>query len=388
MLINVCTVKGDKKVLKEIKQLHDANPKGKIIVGGCVTKEMILKIEQIIPNASIINTDNITKIIDVVNSDVPIRLIDRKKEIKVMLPRIRNNDVISIIPISQGCTSACTYCSTKLIKGNIFSYLLEKIILEIKQSVNEGCKEIYLTSQDNSDYGFDWDKKCHLPRLINKITELEGDFWIRVGMMNPIGIMPILDELIEAYKSEKVYKFIHVPIQAGSNTVLKKMARRYKVEDFKMMVQKFRKEIPDITVSTDIIVGFPNESEEDFEKTLEIVKEIKFDVINIARFVPREGTFAYSMQNQILENSKKERSTKLTTLFREISLEKNKKWIGWQGKMIINEKLKDGKFIGRNYAYKPIILLSKNKKLKFGDIIQVKIVDASKFVLKAEIIKN
>ena len=177
-------------------------------------------------------------------------------------------------------------------------------------------------------------------------------------------------------------------ILVGSNTVLKKMARRYKVEDFKMMVQKFRKEIPDITVSTDIIVGFPNESEEDFEKTLEIVKEIKFDVINIARFVPREGTFAYSMQNQILENSKKERSTKLTTLFREISLEKNKKWIGWQGKMIINEKLKDGKFIGRNYAYKPIILLSKNKKLKFGDIIQVKIVDASKFVLKAEIIKN
>ncbi|KHO45346.1 MAG: MiaB-like protein tRNA modifying enzyme [archaeon GW2011_AR3] len=383
ILVNVCTVKGEKKALAEISRVSRDNPGKKIVVGGCVTKAMVPKIGQISPDTSIINTDNIKNVAQAVESPAYLEIMDRKKEIKVSLPKIRHKSIISIIPISQGCTSFCTYCSTKLVKGNIFSYPLEKILLEARQSVEEGCKEIWLTSQDNGDYGFEWDKKSHLPELINRIAEIPGDFFVRVGMTNPIGVMKCADELVEAFKSEKVYKFIHIPVQAGNNDVLRRMARRYKVEDYVELVEKFRKAIPDITLSTDIICGFPGETRGQFNDTLELVRQTRPDIVNIARFVARDGTSAFRMEGQVHGNEKKARTTELTRLFRRIARENNNRWIGWKGEILVDSIGKNNDLVGRNYAYRQIII-KKHDSFKMGSRIKVRIVGASTFYLIGE----
>ena len=388
ILVNICTVKGDKKALREISSLKELYPDKKIVVSGCVTKSMIPKIEKIDPNASIMNTDNIKSVVEAVESKNPLRILDRKQEIKVRIPRIRSRNSISIIPICQGCTSFCTYCSTKLSKGNIFSYPMEKILVEAEESIKEGCKEIWLTSQDNGDYGFEWDKKSHLPELIKKVSEIEGDFMIRIGMTNPIGVMSVLDELVDSFKSDKVFKFLHVPIQAGNNDVLRRMARRYTVEDFKLLVEKFRNAIPEITISTDIICGFPGETEEQFSDTLKLVEEVQPEVVNISRFVAREGTAAFRMDTQVHGNKKKDRSTALSETFKRGALERNKRWIGWEGNVVIDEIGKRGELIARNYAYKPVIINEKQhvENFKAGDKLKVKIFDATALDLRGEII--
>ena len=385
ILVNVCTVKGENKALNELRKLHVANPGKKIVVGGCVTRSMLPKIGQLMPEASIINTDNIKGIVDVVASGQVLQILDRKDEIKIRLPKIRTNKIVSIIPISQGCTSFCTYCSTKLVKGNIFSYPLEKILLEAKESIAEGCKEIWLTSQDNGDYGFEWDKKSHLPELMRRISDIKGDFMIRVGMTNPIGVMGVADELVDAFAHEKVYKFVHIPVQAGSNEILRRMARRYTADDFKLLVSKFRTAIPEMTIATDIICGFPGETRKQFQETLDLLQETRPDVVNISRFVARDGTAAFRMGDQIQGNEKKDRTTELAGLFWRIAQENNKKWVGWRGNVLIDEIGKHGEIIGRNYAYKPVIIKQHNGQ-KIGDEVNVHIVDATKFDLRAEIV--
>ncbi len=391
ILVNVCTVKGEGKALKEISKLHERNPEKKMIVGGCVTSSMLQKIDSLVPNASVINTDNINAVVKAVDSNKTIRILDRKHEVKIRLPRIRNNNVISIIPVCQGCTSFCTYCSTKLTKGKIFSYPLEKILKEARESIAEGCREIWLTSQDNGDYGFDWDGKSHLPELMRKVSALSGDFYVRLGMTNPIGVMKVLDRLVESFKSEKVFKFLHIPVQSGNDDVLRRMARRYKVGDFKLAVEKFRKAIPEITISTDIICGFPGETKEQFNDTLRLVRETKPEVVNISRFVAREGTAAFRMQKQVHGNEKKERSTALTRLFRGVALERNSRWVGWKGRIIIDEEGKHGEMIGRNYAYKPVIIkepVDKNgRRLELGDFAKVGITEATSLDLRGNLIR-
>ncbi|MFO8015904.1 MAG: radical SAM protein, partial [Candidatus Woesearchaeota archaeon] len=183
------------------------------------------------------------------------------------------------------------------------------------------------------------------------------NFFVRVGMMNPDYVLKILDELIEAMKEDKIFRFIHIPVQSGNNKVLKSMNRRYTAEDFRRIIRRFREEIPDMTVSTDIICGFPGETEEQFNDSVELIKEIRPDVLNISRFWPRPGTPAESME-QFPTRITKERSQKLTKAFHDIAREKNRAWIGWKGKVLIDEKGKagTGTMIGRNYAYKPVVV--------------------------------
>jgi threonylcarbamoyladenosine tRNA methylthiotransferase CDKAL1 len=383
LLVNVCTVKGENKALREIRKIHGEHPGKRIVVAGCVTKSMLPGIEGLVPEASIINTDNISSVADAVNGNAPVRILDRKKEVKVTLPRIRSGKVISIVPISQGCASACTYCSTKLVKGNIFSYPPEKILAEIGKSVAEGCREIWLTSQDNGDYGFEWDRRCHLPELMRSASAIGGDFWIRVGMTNPNGVMRCVDELADAFAHPKVFKFIHIPVQAGNNEVLRRMARRYSVVDFMLLVERLRRKIPEMTISTDVICGFPGETGEQFEDTLRLVEETKPDVLNISRFVAREGTAAYRMENQVHGNESKRRSTRLTGLFRKVALERNERWIGWNGRALIDEAGKNGTFSARNYAYKPVVVEAE-EWMGPGSMIDVEVTGATKWHLRGK----
>jgi threonylcarbamoyladenosine tRNA methylthiotransferase CDKAL1 len=195
------------------------------------------------------------------------------------------------------------------------------------------------------------------------------DFSVRVGMMNPTHIREFLDELVSVYSSKQIFKFLHIPVQSGNDEILRGMNRDYRVADFVEIVRKFREKIPEITLATDIICGYPGESKEQFNDSVNLVKEVKPDVLNISRFWPRPGTAAASME-QVSGEETKERSRFLTSVFEYVAYENNRKWRGWEGRVVIDEHGKNGTWVGRNYAYKPVVL---EGDYQLGEVVSVRI---------------
>ena len=382
-VVNICTVKGDITALSEIIRLKKKFPDKKLIVAGCITESIVPKIKKIDENASFVNTHNLGKISAVVENSMGgnvLELLDKKYEQKVNLPSVRKNPIIGIVPILNGCNYFCTFCSTKLVKGKLFSYPMDAIREDVKSHLKSGCKEIWITSNDTGAYMAEQGGRKKLVELINQILSVPMDFKARIGMMNPGNTITMIDELIEIYKHPKMFKFLHIPVQAGNNEVLKLMNRRYSAEDFIKIVEAFRKEISEITISTDVIVGFPSETEGQFQDSLNLIEKIKPDVVNISRYAQRDGTIAAKMK-MFSTNELKRRSKLMTELFYKIACEKNKKWLGWSGKILIDEPGNNNSWIGRNYCYKPVIVKG---NFKLGDELDVKITDTTTFDLRGE----
>lgn len=392
IILNICTVKGITVPLREIRKAREDFPNKKIIVAGCITKDIIPEIMDIDSEISLISTHNIKEIIEVVEETInenPVHNLSKpeNKEDKITELKIRKNKSVSIIPICNGCTGNCSYCSVRLVKGELFSYPEEKILKEAKKSISEGCRQIWITAQDTASYMLEKESKTRLPELIKKITLIPGDFKIRIGMMNADNLMPVLDEMIDVLKNKKVFRFLHLPAQSGSDEILKKMRRKYTSKEFKQAVKKIRESIPDITISTDIICGFPGETKTDFQESIKLIDLIEPDVLNISRFRPRPGTEAAEMENQIPGDEAKQRSKNITSLFEWTAYRKNKKWLNWEGNIIIEQEGKEGTgtCIGRNACYKPIIVQG---KFKPGDIVKVRIDAFSKHDLRGRIISS
>ncbi|HKZ45228.1 MAG TPA: tRNA (N(6)-L-threonylcarbamoyladenosine(37)-C(2))-methylthiotransferase [archaeon] len=373
-IINTCIVKTptENRMIFKIKQLTKSGKP--LIVAGCMPKTSKSIIEKINPNASLVGPESIEKIvyasIAAIRGNKAVLVEDHKKP-KACLPRERKNPLIGVIPVSSGCLSNCSYCSVKLARGELLSYPIEMIIEEVKRSVEDECKEIYLTSQDNSCYGKDTGRS--LPELLGEVCKVEGIFYIRVGMLNPLYTKEMLDDLVRSYKNPQVFKFLHLPVQSGSDKILQSMKRGYTSGDFIEIVKKFREEIPRITISTDVIVGFPEETDEDFESTVELIKLARPDIVNISRFGSRTMTEASKME-QLGRKIVNERSILTHKLTKKIALEINRKWIGCIGKVLVDEKIQGG-FVGRNLSYKPVII--KTDENIFGKFVNVKIVDAT-----------
>lgn len=381
LVLNICTVKGDEHALKEISETTKTYPQRKLVITGCIPKLLVPKLNSHFPGASLLSTHQLRQIgtaVEETIADTPVNILGWTEEPKLNLPRIRKNPVVGIINISSGCDSFCTFCSVKQVKGKHVSYPKEMIVNEVRQAVKEGCKELWLTGQDTSCYGTD--TGMDLPTLLKEITQVEGDFFVRLGMGNPKHVRNYTKELIGAYKNKKMFKFLHAPVQSGDEDVLKSMKREHTAEDFRKIVEEFRKEFPQITISTDIIAGFPGETEEQFQNTVKLLKETKPDVINISRFAARPGTLAAKMENQLHGRQIKERSRELTQVYHEVALEKNKEWIGWQGKVVIDEHGQNQTSVGRNYAYKPVVVKG---NYELGKEIEVKIKSATHFALYA-----
>lgn len=386
IILNLCTVKGDHQALATLKETTKQYS-AKIIAAGCILESTKKVLHQYNPSLSLLNThniNNIAKIVEaVIEGDVIVSL-EKNKTTKINLPKVRINPIINIVPVGNGCTSFCTYCSVKLIKGNMQSYCIQDIVDEVKRSIAEGAKEIYLTGQDTGAYGLDWNKEHHskgmeLPELLDALVKIPGDFMIRVGMTSPNHVYRHLSKLVTVYQHPKIYKFLHIPVQSGSNKVLRDMKRPYTSEQYKECIQKFKKAYPEITIATDIIVGFPGETEAEFQETIQLLEETKPDVVNRSRFAPRPGTKAATMK-QVPSNIAKERSKILQTVVEKISREQNALWKGWVGKVIIDEYGKNNTMIGRNYAYKPIVLKG---KYVLGEEIEVSIKETTMYDLRA-----
>ena len=350
-LIVTCSVKDTtaSKMMYRIKSLKTSP----LIVAGCLAKAEQTNVEKFTENASLLGPNSLGKTLDVINSTLmgkkQIALEDSDLS-KVGLPKVRLNSAVGIVEIASGCMSECTFCQTKLAKGDLSSYRLGDIVRQVQTEIKEGCKEVWLTSTDNGCYGFDIG--TDLPTLVNAVSEIPKDFMIRVGMMNPMYMSRIKQNLIESYDNEKVFKFLHIPVQSGSDKVLNDMKRGHTSETFREIVKKTKERFENFTISTDVIVGFPSETEEDFQKTITLLDETKPDVVNLSKYSARPGTDAAELK-QIDAAEIKRRSKVIFTQINKISLKSNEKWIGWKGKVLFDENTEDG-IKGRNYAYKPI----------------------------------
>ena len=339
--------------INELNRLHH----GKLVVAGCLPKAQPDLVSSLGSNLSMIGPGNLDRILPTIESTLrgerAVHLESEGKLVKLGLPRTRRNKFVGIVEISSGCLSSCTFCQVKLVKGVVFSYPEEQIVDEVKLLVSEGVKEIWLTSTDNAAYGRD--SGTALPRLVQKVCEVEGEFKVRIGMMNPLLAPAIIEELSNCFNHEKVFKFLHLPVQSGSDRILKLMQRGYTVDAFLRTVDVLRDRIPGLTLSTDMIVGFPSESDHEFQESLELLKYVKPDVVNISRYGARPGTKASTMSSQVDPLTSKSRSGEMTRLAKEISLQKNKKWTSWEGLVLFDETVKDA-IVGRNFAYKPCLL--------------------------------
>ena len=384
-ILNICALNGNSAPLDEIRRVSSQYPGRKLVVTGCITRDLIRPIRDINETASLINTHNIYRIVEAVEESLQGNILEAlaQEHIKDSLPKIKTNRIAGIIPIANGCAERCSYCSPKLVKGNIFSYPEDYVINEVKNAVSYGCKEIWLTSQDNGAYGLD-NNEYKLPVLLNAVLEkAPGNYKIRLGMLSPSHALAMIDELIAVYKDERMFKFVHIPAESGNNEILGKMGHKYTVHDYKQVAEKFRRYIPDITIASDMVVGFPGETELQFQDSLHLIQDVKFDVLDIARYSSRHDAAAAKMEGQVPVNVRNERSREMTELFERIALQKNRNWIGWEGSIIIGEKGKDNTMSGRNYACKPVIIPG---NYALGDEVHVKILYATSHELRGKVI--
>ncbi|AMQ18614.1 tRNA (N(6)-L-threonylcarbamoyladenosine(37)-C(2))-methylthiotransferase [Thermococcus peptonophilus] len=385
IVVNTCAVKDptEHKMARRIRELLDSGKK--VIATGCLVH---VNPEVIDPRVSgmlgVKSIDRIAEAIDVAERGGKLVSVEGWKERKVdklELPRLWKSGVVFVVPISEGCLNACTYCATRFARGVLKSYKPELIVKWVKEALARGYKEIQLSSEDTGCYGFDIG--ANLAELLDEITAIEGDFRVRVGMMNPNHVLKFLDELIEAYQNPKVYKFLHLPVQSGDNEILRRMGRNYTVEEFEEIVREFRKKIPGLNLNTDIIVGFPGESDEAFQNTVELVKRVRPDKINVSRYSPRPGTIAAKWK-QLPGWKVKERSRLLHRLRLQIAYEINRTYLGKAVEVLVHGPGEKGGIEGRTFNYKDIILDAGDR----GEITRAKITWAGSTYLRGELEKS
>ncbi|MGF3554401.1 MAG: tRNA (N(6)-L-threonylcarbamoyladenosine(37)-C(2))-methylthiotransferase, partial [Thermoplasmatota archaeon] len=277
IIIHTCTVINttEQRMLSRLRFFKKTGKK--IIVSGCMASVQSTLIKSILPKAIILPPQFLHHISDVI--------IDKKTKFvaknKTQFSKYYE-DIFAPITIAEGCMLSCSYCITSLARGKLKSYPINEIIENICSALKQGCKEIQLTAQDTSSYGLDLGND--LGKLLKNVSKIKGDFRIRVGMMNPYTCLKNLDSIIDGFNDDKIYKFLHLPVQSGDDDILKKMNRKYNVNDFIDIINKFRKRYKDITISTDIIVGFPTETDEQFNHSINLIKLIKPDITNITRY--------------------------------------------------------------------------------------------------------
>lgn len=353
VIINSCTVKSSPEQ-RTFQYIRD-NPKKKIIVCGCVPEAD--RNNKHWENVSTFGPKTLSLVEEVVEKTLAGEIVHYHEEVDTKRPLMmqkRARRHIGIVPLCAGCLSNCSYCKTKQARGNLQSYTVRDIQQQCARLIADGVKEIWLTGQDAAVYGLDIG--TNLSALLSVLVKNEGDYRIRVGMANPKYLLPQLDELIEVLRDEHLFTFLHIPIQAGSNKVLKDMRRTCTREDFIEICQRLRKAHPTITIATDIIVGFPTESEEDFLDTISLIEETRVPVVNISKFYPRPDTDAAAMK-LIPTHIVKERSTRLKKICENIAMERNKSIIGETLSVIVDEEgKKNHSLIGRADNYVQVIV--------------------------------
>ena len=367
IVILTCTVIGttEQRMLSRLREFGKTGKK--IIVTGCMATVQSELVKSIVPYARLLSPRYAYHILDVIDD----KKVSFKTGNKTLLSKYYG-DITAPISIAEGCRFECSYCITSIARGKLKSYPIDEIKQDVCSALRQGCKEIQLTAQDTSSYGFDLG--YDLGDLLTGVCKHKGKYRIRVGMMNPYTALKNTDSIIKSFDDNKIYKFLHMPIQSGDNYILKKMNRKYTVDNFLEIIKKFREKHKDITVSTDIIVGFPTETDEQFQHTIDLLKKIKPDITNITRYSARPYTKSKSMEGRIRTDIVKGRSKLLTEICNKISLENNFNHIGKKYTLLITEEGKNNTIIGRTETYKPVVI---KENVEIGNFIPVEITSSA-----------
>ena len=370
VIINSCTVKGatENKIISRIREI-----KKPLIIAGClVVNEKRIREER--KDAVLVWPGALNCLEQAVrDAKKGIANTYKSNEYKDSLPKEFTKPILRIAA-QEGCCGNCYFCQTKLARPELRSYNPERIVQLIEEGIKKGAKEIQLTGMDLGAYGLDLieasaskapafvnsrrDRKTNLIELLKRIEKIKGEFIVRLGMINPQHAKRMLPELVKTLKGKKFYKFLHAPVQTGSEKVCKEMNRGHTVKDFVDIVKNIRRAIPSITIATDIIVGYPTETKEDFEQTIQLIEKIKPDIVNVSKFTSRAGTKASKMK-QLKTQEIKERSRRMSEVCKRIAKEKNEKFIGKVLEILITEKGRD--FTGRTENYKQVVVKNLNQ---------------------------
>ena len=385
IIINTCGFINDAKK-ESIERIFDycayKEAGKKIIVSGCLSQRYGNELFEEMPEVDcFLGVNEYERLPEILKT-----LDSRSKHITNsyadVLPRMRrkldDNCFSSTVKIAEGCNNRCAYCVIPSIRGGYRSKTIEDILEETKQLAAAGCKELILIAQDVTNYGVDLYGEYMLPELLKKLCRIDGIEWIRLMYCYEDRIT---DELIEVMAEEpKICKYIDIPIQHSSDDVLKAMLRRSTEDSIRNTIARLKARIPDIHIRTTLIVGFPGETDEDYEKLLEFVEEMRFARLGVFAYSQEENTVAGEMQDQIDEEIKEERLTGIMRAQLEISLESNKEKIGKTFKVLVEERDEDGSYIGRTEFDAPEIdnsvLFTSHRQLNAGDFVNVLIEDA------------
>jgi MiaB-like tRNA modifying enzyme len=389
VVYNTCAVKGptEDRAMTALRKVPSSK---KLIVAGCLP---LINFERLSREAhfdGVLGASAGERIVDVV------RRVSQGERVVALeegsdsapdltLPRAQSSPVVSIVPVSYGCLGSCAYCCVVFARGRLRSCGVQQVVRRIKNDLRIGIREFWITSQDVACYGRD--VGTDLSALLNALSGVEGDFRVRVGMMTPNMVADILGNLVQSFTGGHFFRFVHLPVQSGDDQVLGHMCRSYSVGEFRNIVDTFRAAFPEMTLATDIICGFPGESEEAFERSLQMIEGIKPDIVNVSKFFARPRTAAASMQNDFIPSEEvKRRSAAMAKLAKKLAFESNKRWLGWEGDVLVDEVGKvPGSWVGRNDSYKPVVVKSSSNLL--GKMLHVKVTGCFQTYLEGEIVE-
>lgn len=395
MIVNTCGFIEDAKreaidTILEVAQYKEAGVISALVVTGCLAERYQDEILKEMPEVDAVigigaNAD-IVKVCDKALCGIKTSNYPNKCYLPIDDERLLSTPSHwAYLKIAEGCDNRCSYCAIPGIRGKFRSRKIESVVDEAKSLVNRGVKEIILVAQDTTKYGQDLYGEYSLDKLLKELVKIDGLEWIRLFYCYP---QRITDSLIDVIANEeKVCNYIDIPLQHSDTTVLKNMNRVGDGNDYRVLLDKMRKAIPDLALRTTFMVGFPGETDEQFENLCDFVKDMKFDKMGCFTFSPEEDTPAFDMDNQIDEDVKKRRQEVLMNAQYSITEASNKSRVGNVYKVII-DSFADGKYTGRSYMDSPEIdsgiIFTSNKKLNIGDFVNVKITDFDGYDLIGE----
>ena len=370
VIVNTCavTARTERKILKRLRELEG----DRLVIGGCLATALPGSLGGIGCKMQLRQLGSRSA------AEIAALFCTASSRPHSIIPSsimFHNRDSTAIINIAEGCSGSCTYCIVRRARGRLASKSMEDVVEEARCLAGMGVAEIQIAAQDTASYGADIGSS--LPQLLDRLAGLPGDFMVRVGMMNPDSLMPHIDEMIRVLQSPRIFRFLHIPLQSGSDDVLKRMGRRYTAQDFINIVKILRASLPDISINTDVICGFPGETDEDFGETMDAVRLVQPDKVNVTRFSPRPGTTAarlYDMPDRI----KKQRSRELTRLWIEIAAARNSSYVGQVMDAVVTEWGRGATMKARSANYVGIVISGAPDT---GRLCRVNIVESNPFYL-------
>ena len=398
IILNTCAVRESAEdrvfgIVGSMKKLKELRPSLIIGIAGCMTAQSHIadKIKKSYPQVDLVlGTSAISALpkllLEAVKGAKFSADISEYDDFSEVAEQVRDSSYKASVPIMFGCNNFCTYCIVPYVRGRERSRRPEDIIEEVRQLAAQGYKEIMLLGQNVNSYGNDLDGKCSFPQLLRELNKIEGDFWIRFMSSHP---KDASKELIDAiFDCEKVAKHLHLPVQSGSSDVLRRMNRRYTIDKYLGIVDMIRSRDPDFSLTTDIIVGFPDETDEEFRATLDVIKNVKYDNIYSFIYSKRTGTKAAEMPDGTSDEEKGQRMRELLEVQRQVSTEHYKRFIGRTMRVLADgtSKKKKGWLTGKSSEF--IIVEFEGDSSLIGQFVDIEITDAMNWAVTGHIKKG